>query len=429
VTLRVTPAEIVAKAEASGRPGVLALGPGWSRVRLGDVARVVNGAAFPSHHFNVTRDGLPLIRIRDVRTSVVSTWYDGPWEPVHLVEPGALLIGMDGDFNAGTWRGPTGVLNQRVCRIDVDTERYDRRFLELAIQGYLDAIGAATSSTTVKHLSSRSVADIPLPCPPLPEQRRIVEILEDHLSRLDAADRFVERTRSRLDTLAEAVLRSWLHSHYAPDVPLSRVLRQPLTNGRSVPTLADGFPVLRLTALKDDRVSLSERKAGAWTAEHAHDYLVEKDDIFVSRGNGSLKLVGRAARVTEDPDPVAFPDTMIRIRPSTDQVFPAYLVAVWNSRIVRRQIERAARTTAGIYKVNQQDLASVVIPLPARADQQELMARVRDTRDRAAVAEREVVTASRQSRSLRHALLTAAFSGRLTGRSSDLEIAEELASV
>ncbi|MBM7331590.1 restriction endonuclease subunit S, partial [Agrobacterium sp. S2] len=125
-----------------------------------------------------------------------------------IVEPGALLVGMDGDFNAATWHGPTGLLNQRVCRIDVDSERYDRRFLEYALQGYLDAIWKATSSTTVKHLSSRSIADIPLPNPPREEQRRIVDILEDHLSRLNAANDYLDAAERRLDRLALARWRS-----------------------------------------------------------------------------------------------------------------------------------------------------------------------------------------------------------------------------
>lgn len=48
-----------------------------------------------------------------------------------------------------------------------------------------------------------------------------------------------------------------------------------------------------------------------------------------------------------------------------------YLEAVWQTRGVRRQIERVARTTNGTYKVNQTALGSVDVPLPPLAAQKE----------------------------------------------------------
>jgi len=186
VTLGITPVEIVSEAERSGSAGLLARAPHWDRVMLGDVARVLNGAAFSSRLFNPVGRGLPLIRIRDVGADNSSTWYDGPFEQIHELNRDDILVGMDGDFRVSRWRGPRGLLNQRVCRLDVNEELYDSRFLVLVLQGYLDAIWKHTSSVTVKHLSSRSVAAIPLPRPDVHEQRRIVEILEDHFSRVDA---------------------------------------------------------------------------------------------------------------------------------------------------------------------------------------------------------------------------------------------------
>lgn len=73
MTLRVTPAEIVARAEAMGRAGLVGVAPAWSRIRLGDVASITNGAAFRSSHFNLANRGMPLIRIRDIRSTETAT--------------------------------------------------------------------------------------------------------------------------------------------------------------------------------------------------------------------------------------------------------------------------------------------------------------------------------------------------------------------
>lgn len=199
---------------------------------------------------------------------------------------------------------------------------------------------------------------------------------------------------------------------------LGELLSGPLINGRSVPTADDGFPVLRLTAMRNGHVDLNERKAGRWDAATAAPFLVARDDVFVARGNGSLKLVGRAARVIDEPDPVAFPDTMIRVRLNPGRMRPDYLTLVWNSRIVRKQIERAARTTAGIYKVNQKDLWGIAVPWVPVDAQTRLVARVEGMLDAAGPLSSSTSIAQSRSASLRRALLAAAFDGRLTNRSS-----------
>lgn len=156
--------------------------------------------------------------------------------------------------------------------------------------------------------------------------------------------------------------------------PLADLLSEPLRNGRSVPTARDGFPVLRLTAIRNGSVDLGERKTGAWTASDARPYLVTAGDFMIARGNGSLALVGRGGLVRVEPDHVAFPDTMIRARPDRSRLVPEYLALVWESDRVRRQVERSARTSAGIYKVSQPSLSAVALPVPPIGEQRRIVA-------------------------------------------------------
>ena len=235
-------------------------------------------------------------------------------------------------------------------------------------------------------------------------------------------------TPNRLSAMRGQVLRTAPELLGAKARPLAELLSGPLANGRSVPTADQGFPVLRLTALREGHVDLSERKLGGWTAAEAAAFLVARGDFLVSRGNGSLHLVGRGAPVNVSPDAVAFPDTMIRFRLSPE-VDLRYFDLIWNSYPVRQQLERLARTTAGIYKVNQGQLLSIRVPVPSRDLQIALAGRLGGldsavTRTAAALG----MVGARQSR-LRASLLAAAFSGRLTGKSSDLDRAAEIASV
>ncbi|MEV1287744.1 restriction endonuclease subunit S [Micromonospora sp. NPDC049679] len=283
--------------------------------------------------------------------------------------------------------------------------------------------------TVLPKINRRALEKLPIPVPPQAVQRQIVDILEDHLSRLGAANDYINAARARAELLTTSALLADESMASSPRLTLREVLAEPLSNGRSVPTREGGFPVLRLTALQQERVDLNERKGGAWTLDEARPFLVQQGDFLVARGNGSLRLVARGALVQEKPDPVAYPDTLIRVRMDPKRTNPSFLSLVWNSPVVRRQVESMARTTAGIYKVNQKHLETVVLPVPTLDEQAQICARVEHVR----VAQRRLTeictTSTIRSSALRRATLTAAFSGRLTGRARDLEIVEEMAGV
>jgi type I restriction enzyme, S subunit len=225
----------------------------------------------------------------------------------------------------------------------------------------------------VKHVNQASISStelgktIPFLVPPLNEQHRIVAKIEELLSELDKGIESLKTAREQLRVYRQAVLKhafeGTLTAHWregnknrlessksiiehilktrrqqwrekgkykepqTPDaanlsdlppgwvwVTVDHLLTETLMNGHSVRDSTNGFPVLRLTALKSGRIDLSERKKGDWTEKDAEPYLVSQGDFYVSRGNGSKKLVGIGGLVVEKPEPIAFPDTFIRIR-------------------------------------------------------------------------------------------------------------------
>lgn len=186
-----------------------------------------------------------------------------------------------------------------------------------------------------------------------------------------------------------------------PSAALRDLITEPLANGRSVKDQPGGFPVLRLTSLRNGTIDLQQRKEGAWSRADAERFLVRAGDFLVSRGNGSLDLVGRGGLVAVDPDEVAFPDTMIRVRPDTTRVEPRFLALVWSSPSIRRQIESSARTTAGIYKVNQTGLGAIAVPLPPLQEQRRIVDLLEDHLSRLDAAESYLDAALRRVEMLR----------------------------
>lgn len=178
----------------------------WERVPLLDVAMVQNGFAFKSELFTHS-EGKPLIRIRDIEDGWTENFYSGEYSDEFVVRKGDILIGMDGDFNAAIWQGAEGLLNQRVCRLIPCTKNFSAKFLFLCLQPFLNAINAETSSVTVKHLSSRTIGEIPLPLPPLNEQHRIVAKMEELFSELDKGIENLKTAQAQLKVCRQALLK------------------------------------------------------------------------------------------------------------------------------------------------------------------------------------------------------------------------------
>ncbi|GHA09836.1 restriction endonuclease subunit S [Streptomyces echinoruber] len=413
---------------------------GWARVRLGDILnRIEAGKSYKCEPRPASREEWGVIKVSAM------TWGDFdegenkavpagfPFNPEYEIRPGDILLSR---ANTAAYVGasvlvrkcrPRLLLSDKSLRL-IPAEGIDREWLAylLSSPNIRDQISERATGTkdSMRNISQGALADIECLLPPVEEQRRIVAALEEQLSRLDAASDTLRVSGQRIDRYLQSVLHR-MTSAYEP-VRLKDVLVSGLTNGRSVPTRAGGFPVLRLTALSDTYVDLAQRKEGDWGEEEAAPFLVQQGDFLIARGNGSLSLVGRGALVADVPTPVAYPDTMIRARLDASKILPGYLRVIWSSLAVRRQIESRARTTAGIHKVNQKILESIEFPLPDLPTQRALCAQWSSTEQQARHLAHTVSVSKRRSAILRRSLLAEAFAGRLVPQDPADEPADAL---
>lgn len=199
-----------------------------------------------------------------------------------------------------------------------------------------------------------------------------------------------------------------------------------LANGRSVPTADVGAKVLRLTAVKDGRIDLNEWKIGAWSEDEAEAFAVVEGDLLVIRGNGSLSLVGRAGLVAGVTTKVAYPDTLIRLRLLENIVRPEWIARMWDTSLTRAHLERRARTSAGIYKISQPDIISVLVPVPPLSEQLQILSLLeREDEHNNSVLE-TLGMGLKQAAAQRKNILKAAFAGQLVAQDPDDEPASVL---
>lgn len=177
----------------------------WEVKRLGDVLRFQVGFPFSSVFFNEIEEGLRLVKNRDLKSDDQTFYYSGKYDEAFLVADGDVLVGMDGDFLPCRWAKGRALLNQRVGRV-VPRSGLDRIFAYYFLIEPLKEIEAATSSTTVKHLSHGNVEEIAKPMPEVDEQSAIAAVLSD----MDAELAALEARRDKTRALKQAMMQELL---------------------------------------------------------------------------------------------------------------------------------------------------------------------------------------------------------------------------
>ncbi|AIE86040.1 type I restriction enzyme specificity chain-like protein [Fimbriimonas ginsengisoli Gsoil 348] len=127
-----------------------------------------------------------------------------------VVEPNSVLIAMYGGFNqigrTGLTTAPCA-LNQAISAITVDTSIADPKFVLSWLNANLAAWKRiAASSRKDPNITRLDICRFPIYLPQLPEQRAIVQRVEDSEAAVRAADALIERKVAYKKALAEDLL-------------------------------------------------------------------------------------------------------------------------------------------------------------------------------------------------------------------------------
>jgi type I restriction enzyme S subunit len=183
---------------------------GWTPARIGDIVNLVNGFAFKPSHWKGR--GLPIIRIQNLNNSDAPFNHCPDSMPAkYLVATSDLLFAWSGtpgtSFGAHVWKGPKGLLNQHIFRVDFNERLLNKGFLRLAINHNLDDyIAQAHGGVGLAHITKSKFENSFLSLPPLTEQNRIVFKVERCLAHVNAARDHLRRAPAILKRFRQAVL-------------------------------------------------------------------------------------------------------------------------------------------------------------------------------------------------------------------------------
>jgi restriction endonuclease S subunit len=215
--------------------------------------------------------------------------------------------------------------------------------------------------------------------PPLPEQRRIAEIL-------DKADALRAKRRAalaQLDTLTQSIFLDMFGDPATnpkgwPDSSLGTMLFD-VTNGmtrrRSESDEGQSI-VLRLRDIREGWIDFSDVNRITLTAVEARKYEVTVGDLLFIRVNGNPDYVGRCALFDGFAEKVYFNDHVMRVRVDPSTVAGVFLTFLLNGSHGKREIAKHRKTSAGQHTINQEGLGKIRLPVPPLPLQMEFGTRI-----------------------------------------------------
>lgn len=422
---------------------------GWTEVTLGDIAVSVKNGIFISRPKN-DPDGVPILRIssvRPLRLDLSDIRYSAA-SVTSLESSNALLQESDllftryngnPEFVGACARVPTliGPLTypDKLIRVRIDERLRDSRFVmyAFAAPAVRDQVRSLSGSTAGQvGISGRSLRRVRIPLPPLDEQDRIVAVLEDYLSRIDAAVVSTLAAAGKAVALRRRILAnlvspdssgSW-NSYRLEDVTTT------VRNGMFVSRPGhepNGVPILRISAVRSLALDLSDLRYTAKSPEvvQRESYLLRGGDLLFTRYNGNPEYVGACAVVPENLEPLTYPDKLIRVSPDRSLVDPVYLAMTCSAGESRQAIRSAVKTTAGQAGISGSEIKGILLHLPDLDEQRRRAAEFQEHNEAVRCIEKNVRSVIRRGDYLRRSLLNEAFAGGLVPQ----DPAEEPASV
>ncbi len=165
---------------------------GWVEYKFKDVATVVKGKL--PRNKNEVGIGIPYLTASYLRSGKPDFWIEN-LEGAVTAEDGDCLILWDGAGAGDLFSAHRGVVSSTMAVVTTQNSEILREFLTLFISSKADYIKETCRGTTVPHVSPDAIANMELKIPPLPQQKRIVDLISSVDSYIDALQQMLESVR------------------------------------------------------------------------------------------------------------------------------------------------------------------------------------------------------------------------------------------
>jgi type I restriction enzyme, S subunit len=305
-------------------------------------------------------------------------------------------------------------LNTSTIRFKAVDQVSDLRYLRLWLNGieFRSQITKLVTGTAQQNFGPSHLKATKITLPPLPEQRRIAEVLD----RAEALRAKRRAALAQLDTLTQSIFLDLFGD------PVTNPKGWPISTIGEVAEVQGGLqvtsvrkscprevPYLRVANVYRGYLDLSEIKTIRATDAEIARTTLEKNDLLVVEGHGNPAEIGRGALWDGSIAGCVHQNHIIRARFRAGKIVPLYVCEYFNSPGGRRHLLRAGKTTSGLNTISVSDVRGTPVALPPLGLQSQFASNFAavdklKSAHRASLAKLDALFASLQHRAFRGAL-------------------------
>jgi type I restriction enzyme, S subunit len=223
---------------------------GWQTKKIHEVCELINGRAYNKSEL-LSEGKYRVLRVGNFFTN--DHWYysDLELEEKKYCDTGDLLYAWSASFGPRIWTGGKVIFHYHIWKVVPNPELIDQKFLFYFFMWDTDQIKEDQGTgTTMTHVSMGSMDDRDIQLPSLPEQQRIVRILDEAFACIATAKANVERNlqnaRALFESYLEAVFsqrgQGWMRTTIGEQVTLQRGfdITKDQQNSGDVPVVSSG---------------------------------------------------------------------------------------------------------------------------------------------------------------------------------------------
>jgi len=298
------------------------------------------------------------------------------------------------------------------CVLRANPDAMNARFLYYRVRTpeFVRFLCDRTTGASYPAVTDGIVKHAPVPLPSLPEQVRIVEIL-------DAAEK-LRQLREQAYRRTACLIPALFHEMFGD--PATNPKGWPIVPVREVMTTCEygtstkgndegrGIPVLRMgNVTVGGYLDVSDLKHVELQEAEKGKYLLQAGDVLFNRTN-SRELVGKTG-MWDGRFPAVAASYFIRLRFDDKKEHPQHFTTFMNLPNMKRELAAMARGAVGQANINGKELQAIRFPLPPIKLQREFAARVVGVQ----AMEANQVSSRRRLDDLFQSLLHRAFRGEL----------------
>ncbi|MGF1901116.1 restriction endonuclease subunit S [Aliivibrio sifiae] len=269
--------------------------------------------------------------------------------------------------------------------------------------------------------------------PPLAEQKRIVEKLDEVLAQVDTIKARLDGIPSLIKRFRQSVLASAVSgkltngeaTNYVTVGEVAKIIGGLTKNGKRS-EIQTKLPYLRVANVYENELRLDDVSEIGVLDKELKRVLLETNDILVVEGNGSIDQIGRVAIWNGLISPCVHQNHLIKVRANEDVTTPKYLLYYLMSPQGKNEIVQRATSGAGLYTLSISKISSINVILHSIEEQKEIVRLVDQYLGFADIIEAQVKKAQARVNNLTQSILAKAFRGELVPQDPNDEPADKL---